>query len=150
MNYIKEAENRLWYYRDLQKSIDEMTRQVARLIAKTGPKELKAIVMDQTGVRGGHHDDALNIIYEIQTLQESMAKTREGFEEIESILREISQDDGCEKYGQVLRKWYIQRLSKEVIAEDFECSVRTVYYLRDAAIRKFAVRIFGIEALKVI
>lgn len=150
MNYIKEAENRLTYYHDLQKSIDEMTRQIARLVAKASPKQLKAAALDDTGVRSGRHDTTMNIIFEIQRLQESLRDTKKGFIEIDAILDEISQGEGCENYGNLLRMWYIQRISKEVIAEQFNCSIRKVYYDKDAAIRKFAVRIFGMAALKIV
>lgn len=150
MNYIREAENRLWYYRDLQRSIDEMSRQIVRLISKSGPKELTAMKYDSTGIRSSKHDEAYNILFEMQKLKDGIDKTKKGLQEINAILEEISQDEDCEQYGDILRKWYIERLSKEVIAEELNYSVRTVYYKRDAAIRKFAVSIFGIEALKVV
>ena len=150
MNYIKEAENRLTYYRDLQRSIDEMTRRIARLVAKAGPEQLKAAALDDVGLRSGRHDTTMNVILEIQKLQESLQETQKGFIEIDAILDEISQGAGCENYGNLLRMWYIQRVSKEVIAEHLSCSIRKVYYDKDAAIRKFAVRIFGMAALKIV
>lgn len=150
MNYIKEAENRLTYYRELQRSVDEMTRRIARLVAKAGPEQLRAAVLDDVGVSSGRHDTTLNIILEIQKLQESLLETKKGLFEIDAILDEISHGEGCENYGKLLRMWYMQRASKEIIAEQLCCSIRKVYYDKDAAIRKFAVRIFGMAALKIV
>ncbi|NTW04546.1 MAG: hypothetical protein HGA27_00325 [Peptococcaceae bacterium] len=127
-----------------------MSRQIGRLIGSSCPKALKGATLDETGIRAGRHDETLNVLCELQMLIENKKKTEEGFAEINNILLDISQDDNCEHYGKVLRMWYIERLSKEVIAEELFCGIRTVYYLRDAAIRKFAIRLFGIDALKVV
>lgn len=153
MNYIKEAEKHLRYYKDLDRSIVNMDRQIGRLVSKAGPKSLTAIVLDDVKVQSSAHDETINIIYEIQLLTANKAKTQEELDKIDRILDEISQEHGCELYGKVLRKWYIEQKSKEVILEELhysENSRRSVYNIKNEAIRKFAVTLFGIEALKAI
>ena len=151
MNYIREAENRLRYYRDLQGSIDEMHRRIGRLVGKAGPSSLTAINLDETGIKSGHYDETINIIHEIQTLQKSIERTKDEIDEIHQILNEISQEPKCELYGMVLRKWYIEHVPKERIAHDLQySSIQTVYSIKNKAIRKFAVRLFGIDSLNVV
>lgn len=150
MNYIKEAENYLWYYHDLYRSIENLDRQISRLIAKAGPK-MSVIKFDETGVKTGHYDDAFNILFEIQKLTEAKQKTLTALNDVEEILEEISVEPGCELYGQVLRKWYIEKVPKDDIAEQLGYSSRrSVYEIKNRAIRKFAVRLFGLEALQVV
>ena len=151
MNYIKEAENRLWYYRDLQGSTIEMQRQINRIVGRSGPQALTAIHLDDTGVKSGRHDETINTLFEIQRLQAAIERTQEEFGEINQLLDGISQEQGCELYGMVLQKWYIERQTKEAIARDINySSIQTVYDIKNKAIRKFAVRLFGIEALAAI
>ena len=54
------------------------------------------------------------------------------------------------KYGKVLYAWYVKRIPREDIDKEIGYSRRQVYNIKDAAIRKFAVRILGIKALNAI
>lgn len=151
LNYIREAENRLWYYRDLQRSVDEMSQRIGKLISKAGPADLSAMVLDGSGVHSQRVDDTLNILFEIQKLTELRKETKEALSEIDSVLTRINGEPDCKFYGTVLRMWYIERIPKEDIAEKIGYSSRrSVYQIRARAIRKFAVMLFGIEALKVV
>lgn len=153
MNYIKEAENILWYYNDLYRSIENMNREIAKLVSKQGPSALNAIQLEVTGIHGsGDADDnTYNLLFKLKTLSENRAKTIEELEKADKILDEISQESGCELYGQVLKEWYIKRTPKDEIAEQIGYSTRvSVYQIRDRAIKKFAVRHFGLDTLKVI
>lgn len=151
MNYIKETETILWYYRDLYHSIEEMSKRVGRLVAKAGPSNLTAMVLDDTGIRSGKVDEAVNMFFEIQKLMELKQKTKRELDEIENILSEFDKEKGCELYGTVLRKWYIERIPKEDIAREIGYnSKQSVYDIKNKAIRKLAVRYFGIDALKAI
>lgn len=151
MNYIKEAEQRLKYYGDLYKSIEHMNREISRLIYQAGPKSNSKSIVDITKIPDSAKDETYNILFKIQTLVNSKTKTEKELEKIDSVLRDISQDEGCEYYGEVLRKWYIERVPKEYIAHDIGYSSRrSIYTVRAKAIRKFAVRLFGLNALKII
>lgn len=150
MDYIKEAEKRLWHYRDLEKSIEQMDKDIARIISKSSPSELNAVAMDITGIRGNKQDEAMNILFELQTITMAKKHTEDEIREIADILREISQEPECSLYGKVLYAWYVKRTEKDDIAKEIGYSRRQVYNIRNAAIRKFAVRILGIKALNAI
>lgn len=54
-------------------------------------------------------------------------------------------------YGEVLKMWYVDKLPKEEIAEEVKYSSRqSIYDIKNKAIRKFAIRLFGLEALKMV
>lgn len=153
VNYVKEAEEILKYYRDLNRSVDHMSHEINRLIGHNAPSDLNAVAMDITGVHGsGSEDDnTYNVLYKIQVLSENRDKTQGEMELVNWILHEISQDQGCEEYKNILMHWYVHRTPKEEIKEIFGYSSKqSVYNLRDHAIKKFAVRYFGIDAMKAI
>ena len=156
MNYIEEAEKYLRNYRHLRGSVDTMRRERERLIGKAGPRgeENMAIALDAVGGgwgSAGEYDDAINLIWRIRELTENIQKTEERLKEIDRILEEISEGDGCEFYGRVLRAWYIDGIAKEDIAAEIGYESRTsIYTIRNRAIRKFAVRVLGIRALEAI
>lgn len=150
MNYIEEAEKYLKYYSDMYIGLKEMDRQISRLLIKSGPGGYKSpALLDPTGVKSSDQDDAINTIFKLQKLIENRNKTEQKLKEIEKHLEDISKDEGCELYGLVLRRWYIERRSKEDIAEEVGYSSRqSIYTIRAEAIRKFAVRLFGIGAVE--
>jgi hypothetical protein len=150
MNYIKEAENVLLYYNDLYRSIQNMDREIAKLVAKQGPSVLTAVAGDETGIRGGGgHEDTANVLFRLQILTENKLKTEAELEKINCQLNEISQDRGCELYGQVLKEWYVFKTPKEEIRKTIGYSERkSIYNLRDKAIRKFSASYYGIEAVR--
>ncbi|WP_089610079.1 hypothetical protein [Dehalobacterium formicoaceticum] len=148
MNYIREAEERLRYYRELYASIRQNERDISRLIVKAGPKHLTAIAISEAATSGNGHDETINILYQIQVLSDIKLKTEKAMDEVNAIIKDISKDDGCELYGKLLHDWYIERKPKDQIGEEMHISERHVYRIKDRAIRKFAVRLFGIEALR--
>ncbi|VBB08419.1 Hypothetical protein LUCI_3691 [Lucifera butyrica] len=151
MNFIKEAENILLHYNDLHRSLTNIEKQITQLVTISRPKELSAITLEVTGIPAKRVDETLNILYTLQTLQECKERTIGEFAKINKVLEDMGKEKGCELYGKVLRSWYIDKLAKEDIAEMIGYSTkRSVYDLRDKAIRKFAVMMFGIKALEVL
>jgi len=151
VNYVKEAEKYLYYYTELYRSMGHMRMERTRLIAKSCPSRDLVAKFDLTGVRASAHDEAINDLYKIKVLTENIAETEKALAEVEKILEEISQDPGCELYGEVLRKWYIEKVPKEEIALEIGYQTRkSVYEIRAKALRKFAVRLFGLGALRVV
>jgi hypothetical protein len=60
----------------------------------------------------------------------------------------ISQDSGCERYKDILLMWYVEKIPKEDIANNIGYSHRqSVYEIKNKAIKKFTVALFGIVAL---
>lgn len=150
MNYIQEAEKRLKHYRDLKRSVEQMDKDIARIVSKATPSELNAVAMDLTGVRGSSDDDTYNILFELQTLTISKRKTEEEIESIDNILKDISKEHDCRMFGKVLYMWYVKRIPKEEISKETQYSIRQLYRIKDEAIRRFAVRVLGIKALEAI
>lgn len=151
MDYIKEAEKRLLHYRDLEKSLQQLKRDISERILKSGPSELSAVSLDFTGVSSGKVDDTCNMIYEINQLKECYFTTKKEVGKIEMLLADISKDHGCEQYGKLLKLWYVDKVGKEKIKDEMGySSIQSVYDMKNKSIRKFAIRLFGINALKVI
>lgn len=151
MNYIKEAENILWHYNDLYKSLENNDKQFAKIISRTGPSDLSAVALDLTGIHSSKTDEAYNVLFELNKLRECKENTAAELSKIDDLLQNISNEKGCELFGAVLRKWYIEKMPKEDIAgETGYSSKQSIYDLRAKAIRKFAVQMFGIEALRAI
>jgi hypothetical protein len=150
VNYIQEAEKRLKHYRDLERSVEQMDKDIARIVSKASPSELNAVAMDLTGVRGSSDDDAYNILFELQTLTISKRKTEEELNNIADILKDISKEKECCMFGKVLYMWYVKRIPKEEISKETQYSIRQLYRIKDDAIRRFAVRVLGIKALEAI
>lgn len=151
MDYVKEAEKKLHYYRTLYQSLEQMDRQIARLVERAGPKTLSAMVLDESGIRGAGVDETVNILYQIGVLQDSKADTLKELEQVDNLLGMISAEKGCERYGPTLRAWYIEKKSKETIAHELGYSgFQSVYPIKNEAIKKFAVLLFGIRAFRAV
>jgi len=149
MDYIKEAEKKLHYYRILHQSIEQMDREISRLVARAGPKNLSAMVLDESGIRGAGVDETVNLLFQIDQLQTSKEETARELADVDKLLDTISTEN--KRYGPLLRAWYIEQKSKEVIAEELGYSgFRSVYTLKNEAIRRFAVLLFGIKAWRAV
>jgi hypothetical protein len=150
LDYIKEAEKRLLHYRDLEKSLKQLKRDISERILKSGPSELSAVSLDFTGISSGKVDDTCNMIYEINQLKECYFTTEKEVSKMDRLLADISKDPGCEQYGTLLKLWYVDKVGKEKIKDEMGySSLQSVYDMKNKAIRKFAIRLFGINALKV-
>jgi hypothetical protein len=148
MEYIQRAEKKLRHYKDLVKSVNIMDREIIRLVGEAGPKTISAMVYDVTGVRGGHYDETINIITEIQFLQEKKEKTIKQLMEIDAIIEGINEDPGNDYYAVVLRRWYIESVPKEKIMREIGYnSLKSVYEIKNRAIRVLAIRLFGVDVL---
>jgi DNA-directed RNA polymerase specialized sigma subunit len=80
--------------------------------------------------------------------QEMKDRTLVEIAKVDSLLNAISQDLGCERYKDILFMWYVEKKPKEYIANEVGYSQRqSVYEIKNKAIKKFAVALFGIVAL---
>ncbi|WP_312560885.1 hypothetical protein [Anaerospora sp.] len=150
MNCIREAENYLRYYRELNQSLGHADRMINKIKWQCAPRALGAVNMDVTGVRADKPVNTLNQMYQLQKWQEMRERTQAEIDKIEAALMEICVDPGCERYRDILYMWYVDKRDKEGIAEETGYSRRAVFYLRKSAIKKFSVALFGFEALQAI
>ncbi|WP_407312091.1 hypothetical protein [Desulfosporosinus sp. SB140] len=150
MNYIEEAENLLLYYTDLYQSVENLNREIAKLVRYQTPSSLNAIQLEETGIRSSKVEDTYNLLFKLKTMVENKERTELELKEIDRVLEEMSQDPGCKYYGRLLKEWYVNRTSKEDIAELIGYATKkSVYELKNRAIKKFAIRYFGLDALRV-
>jgi hypothetical protein len=149
VDYIREAENILWYYNNIYNSLQNIEKQITRLKYQSAPREISATNYDQPRVSGGGRDSTENIMYQIQVLTNCRDESLLKLDEVDEQLQQISTERGCEKYGQVLRLWYIEKLPKEDIALAVGYAHKEeVYKLRYRAIRKFAANLYGVAAVE--
>lgn len=76
MNYIREAENYLRYYRQLKKSIEHADKMITRLTWETLPKKVGAAVLEATGVHADHPVNTMNQLYELRKWSQLCSKSR--------------------------------------------------------------------------
>ncbi|SMC63609.1 hypothetical protein [Sporomusa malonica] len=153
MNCIREAENYLRYYRELHQSIGHANRMISKLKRQGAPNVISAVNVDVTGIHASKPVNTLNQMYQLQKWQEMKDRTQTEIDKIEEELNGICQTQGCEMYRDVLFMWYVERKDKDDIAVAIgysETSRSSIYDIRNKAIRKFSVALFGIEALKAI
>jgi hypothetical protein len=151
LNYIREAENYLRYYRQLKKSIEHADRMITWLTWGTIPKDMRAAQLEATGIHADHPVNTVNQLYQLQKWQDIKARTMIELSAIDDELDSICEENGCERYKDILVMWYVDKLYKEEIADKLGYSCKkSVYSMRDKAIEKFAVALFGISALEAI
>ncbi len=151
MDCIREAENYLRYYRELQQSLKHSKRMIAKLTWQTAPREVGATANDVTGVRAEKVANTLNQLYQLQMWQEMKDRTEEAIAEVDETLDVICTDPDCERYKEMLQMWYVDKKDKDEIADAFGYSSRqSVYDLKGKAIKKFAISLYGITALKAV
>jgi hypothetical protein len=151
VDFIREAENYLLYYRELRKSIEHADWMISQLTWQTAPQGARTAQLEATGIHAGRPVNTLNQLYQLQKWQEIRDRTQVEIEKIDDVLDSICRDPGCEKYRDILVMWYVEKMDKEEIAELLGYSQRqSVYQLRKRATEKFAVSLFGIDALQAI
>lgn len=150
MNYIKEAENYLKYYRNLKKSLDHANYMINNFTWLTAPNSIHAVVNDPSGISARKPVNTVEQLYELVRWQEQKKQTQKEIDHIEEILNDMVKEKGCEKYRRVLEMWYVEKEDKEYIAQELNYCTRNVFRVKEKALEKFAVTLFGIKALKAI
>jgi hypothetical protein len=145
--WIRDAEQILWHVGDLRQSVENMDKQIVILVARAGPRELGAVDLE-AAIGSGKQDETINIIYEIKQLTDNRDLTIAFLAKVEDVLEAIDAEESCREYVPVLRAWYFDRTTKERIAENVGYSHRnSIYEIRRRALRKFAIKMFGLGAL---
>lgn len=146
MNYIVEAENVLKKYKLMQSSIKNIKAEMDSIERGMRPSSKVVATLEETGVRGSKKNNDLFRYAELKAMRE---ETQDYLDRIDCILADISLEKNCGIYGQLLKLWYIEKLSKEKIMEEFHYSgYQAIYEYRNKAIEAFAVALYGIRAVK--
>ncbi|PAB61294.1 ribonuclease H family protein [Anaeromicrobium sediminis] len=148
MNYIREAELYLKHYGDLKYILNHINREITKLKWSGAPSDAKAIVIDDMPQGNKVPEDIMDIAYRLKCYMEMKKETEEKLDEINATLDEMNEDG--EQLGELLKYWHVDKLDKDEIAEKMGYSRRSIYNLKEKAIKKFAIRIFGIKGLMVV
>lgn len=151
MNYfngVSMADQLLKHYKGLERSVQNLDQRINSLVRRASPRPLKAIDIEEMIKAGGKKDTTLNLLFEIKVLMDTRDETKEELSRIDKVLEDIEKEPGCKFYTPVLRAWYIDKTPKEDIAKEIGYSSRqSIYDIKNAALRKFAVELFGIKSL---
>ena len=149
MDCVGEANKILRHYNDLQQAEENLNKRISRLVAQAGPRDLTAVDIEDAIKAAGAKDTTLNIIFELKQLTDARDRTRAELDRIDSILAAMVEEKDCLFYTPVLRAWYIDLVPKDQIARTIGySSKRSIYTIKNQALRKFACKMFGIKALE--
>lgn len=143
MDYVREAIEYLRSYNDLEKALKNLNEEILKL--NTDLKCVKEI--DYSGMPHGSGnetpDDMLvNKLYRKQKAIEEYGQTKKAIGRIDKVLEGLSEDE-----SRVLKMWFIDNARRDDIAEALHCSEPNAYRIKNRAIRKLAIQLFGIKGL---
>lgn len=142
MNYFKAAEQVLSSINTLERALENLENRRTRLIASGAPREPGAIDYSKPFTDSHYVSDTLNDLLELSECTQNIANTKKEIEYIEGIISQLS-----DEHQDIIKKWYINRSTKEDIAEELCIAVTTVYNLRNKAVAEFALLYYGAAAL---
>ena len=148
MDYIREAIDFLKSYNDLAKAKDNLSIDIQELRADTGEKSFTMDGMPHGGNGSGFDDHVINKLYRLQVSEKNYKETVKCMAKIDRILEELTEGEGNEMHGKLLRLWFIENRSKENISEELNISVRHVFRIKNIAIRRLAIQLHGINVIK--
>lgn len=148
MDYVREAIEYLKSYKDLEAAKQNLLLEIRELRASGDSKAINMDGMPHGSRDGGFDDHIVNKMYKLQHAEKSYKETIRTLSKIDKILEEISHGDGNEKHGKLLRMWFIENNKINEIAETLDISDRHVFRVKNVAIRRLAVRLFGINVIK--
>lgn len=148
MDYIREAIEYLKSYNDLEKAKDNLSIEIRELRANTGEKTVNLDGMPHGSNCSGLSDYVVNNLYKLQIAERNYKETIRCMARIDRILEELNEGNRNEMHGQLLRMWFIENRSKESIAEALNISVRHIFRMKNIAIRRLAIQLYGIRVIK--
>lgn len=143
INYFGAAEDTLRARGYLETAIKNLERRKERIIAHGGPAGYPSPDFSKPYASTSAVNDTLAECLELAEVAREIAVTREKIREIDEVLAQMDAEE-----REVIRLWYIERKSKEEIAEAVNyASTRSIYDLRNTAVAQFALLYFGAGAI---
>lgn len=143
INYFAAAERMLRARPALDKALANLERRKGRIILQGCPAGLPSPDLTKPYSSTKDVNDALSDCLEITEITREIYTTRQTINEIDEALAQLERDD-----ERVLRLWYIERASKEEIAETVKYSSTTsIYDIRNRAVGAFALLYYGAGAI---
>lgn len=142
INYFDAAENTLRSRGMLETALRNLEKRKERILRHAATSEYPSADMSKPYTSTRAVNDTLAECVELAETMREIRATEEKIEEIDCVLGQLDKED-----AEILRLWYIERKSKEEIAERVSYSSRTsVYDLRNKAVANFALLYFGAGA----
>lgn len=144
INYFEAAEKTLRARGLLEVALGNLERKKERILRYGAPSEYPSADMSKpyTGAKTVN-DDALADCLELTEVMREIQVTRDKVEEIDAVLAQMEEGD-----AHILRLWYIERKSKDKIAEAVcYASPTSIYDQRNKALVRFALLYFGAGAM---
>lgn len=143
INYFEAAEKTLRARGLLETALGNLERKKERILRYGAPSEYPSADMSKPYTGAKSVNDALADCLELAEVMREIQVTRDKAEEIDDVLAQMDEDD-----ARILRLWYIERKSKEEIAEAVcYASPTSIYDQRNKALVRFALLYFGAGAM---
>lgn len=143
INYFAEAEKTLRARGYLDAALENLERRRERIVARGGPAGYPSPDFSKPYSSTSSVNDALADCLELSEVVREIEETREERDEIDAVIAQLDEGD-----REIVTLWYIQRKSKDEIAEAVNySSPTTIYDLRNKAVAQFALLFFGAGAL---
>ena len=143
INYFAEAEKTLRARGYLESALGNLTRRRERIISESAPSGYPSPDFSKPYASTSAVNDALSACVELAEVEREVALTKKTIAEVDTVLGQLEEAD-----ARLLRLWYIDRKSKDEIAEEVVyTSASTIYDLRNKAVAQFALLYFGAGAL---
>ena len=150
MNYIKECEEILKSHRKLYFALQTLEKRKNKLIIKGIPAEISGIDYSKPSIQKfDYSEDAMKDIYELLDINAQINETKEEMNLVNNILEDIEKEK--EELCRFLKLKYITdyKISLGEIAKVLgysQESTKTIYNLKNEALKEFAIRYFGARA----
>lgn len=148
MDYIREAIEYLKSYKDLQASLENLSFEIKELNAVIpGDKSIELDGMPH-GSGSSLPDDAIvNKLFRLQKAKEEYVKTKKAIDHMDKVLAGLSDSEEHKIHEKVLRLWFLENRRADDIGKQINCSERHVFRIKNIAIRRLAVQLFGIKVI---
>lgn len=143
INYFAEAEKTLRARGLYDAALENLEKRKEKIIRRSGPSGYPSPDFSKPYSSTGAINDALSACLELAEVTQEIKATEEDRAEVDGVLAQLESEE-----REILRLWYIQRMSKEEVAAKIKySSTSSIYDLRNRAVAKFALLYFGAGAL---
>ena len=143
INYFEAAEKRLTSRGSLEASLKNLARRRERILARSAPAGYPSPDMSKSYTSVGAVNDALSACLELAEVTREIQRTEEVIADVDRVISQLEPDE-----REIVQLWYIERRSKDEIAEAVNyASTTSVYDMRNKAVAHFAVLYYGAGAL---
>lgn len=152
MNYIKECEEILKNHRKLENSLANLKNRKNYLILKGVPKDIIGIDYSKPAIQHmDYSENTINQVIEMIEINRQIKEIKEEMKLVENIFKDIKEEE--QELERFLKLKYITENKKSMaeIAGEMGYSKesrKTIYNIKEKALKEFAIRYFGVIALK--